>query len=160
MPWTVAHQAPLSITFSRHEYWTGLPFPSQGNFPPQGSNPGLPHCRQILYHLSHQFSTGNKTQFCGSKVGTRCGWVLCSGSHTHDISQLCLSRSFLTCSFKWLAESSALGMGHCRHILLLSVIQRLLHSQRPHAVLAMWPSILRARNGELLAHHFPLMLML
>ena len=28
----------------------------QGIFPPQGSNPGLPHCRQILYHPSHQGS--------------------------------------------------------------------------------------------------------
>ena len=27
-PWTVAHQAPLSIGFSRQEYWSGLPFPS------------------------------------------------------------------------------------------------------------------------------------
>ena len=26
-PWTVAHQAPLSIEFSRQEYWSGLPFP-------------------------------------------------------------------------------------------------------------------------------------
>ena len=30
-PWTVAHQAPLSMGFSRQEYWTGLPFPSPGN---------------------------------------------------------------------------------------------------------------------------------
>ena len=29
----------------------------QGIFPTQGSNPGLPHCRQILYHLSHQGSS-------------------------------------------------------------------------------------------------------
>jgi len=28
----------------------------QGIFQPQGSNPGLPHCRQIIYHLSHQGS--------------------------------------------------------------------------------------------------------
>ena len=27
-PWTIAHQAPLSMGFSRHEYWSGLPFPS------------------------------------------------------------------------------------------------------------------------------------
>ena len=27
-PWTVAHQSPLSMGFSRHEYWSGLPFPS------------------------------------------------------------------------------------------------------------------------------------
>ena len=31
----------------------------QGTFPSQGSNPGLPHCRQILYHLSHQGSPRN-----------------------------------------------------------------------------------------------------
>ena len=39
---------------SRQEYWSGLPCLLQGIFPTQGSNPGLPHCRQILYCLSHQ----------------------------------------------------------------------------------------------------------
>ena len=43
-----------SMEFSRPEYWSGEPFPSQGIFPTQGSNPGLPHCRQILYQLSHK----------------------------------------------------------------------------------------------------------
>ena len=32
-PWTVAHQAPLSMGFSRQEYWSGLPFPSSGDLP-------------------------------------------------------------------------------------------------------------------------------
>ena len=32
-PWTVDHQAPLSMGFSRQEYWSGLPCPSPGNFP-------------------------------------------------------------------------------------------------------------------------------
>ena len=50
------HQAPLSMGFSRQEYWSGLPFPSLGNLPTQESNPGLSHCRQMLYHLSHQGS--------------------------------------------------------------------------------------------------------
>ena len=54
--WTVAHQTPLSMEFSMQEYWSGLPFPSPGIFLTQGSNPGLLHCRQILYHLSHQGS--------------------------------------------------------------------------------------------------------
>ena len=45
------HQAPPSMGFSRQECWSGLPFPSPGNFPTQGSNPGLPHCRQMLSHL-------------------------------------------------------------------------------------------------------------
>ena len=95
-PWTVAHQAPPSMRFSRQEYWSGLPFPSPGNFPnpgikfrsptlqadslsaepqmkpkntgvgslsllqgifpTQGSNPGLPHYRCILYQLNHKGS--------------------------------------------------------------------------------------------------------
>ena len=53
MPWTVAHQASPSMEFSRHEYWSGLPFPSPGDLPNPGIEPGLPHCRQTLYHLSH-----------------------------------------------------------------------------------------------------------
>ena len=44
-PWMVVHQAPLSMGFSRQEYWSGLPFPSPG--PTQGSNLGLLHCMQI-----------------------------------------------------------------------------------------------------------------
>ena len=54
-PWTAAHQAPLSTGFSRQENWSGLPFPSPGDlFPTQGLNPGLPHCRQMLYHPSQR----------------------------------------------------------------------------------------------------------
>ena len=44
----------FSMGFSRQEYWSGLPLPLQGIFPTQGSNLGLLHCRQILYHLTHQ----------------------------------------------------------------------------------------------------------
>ena len=71
-PWT--YQAPPSVGFSRQEYWSGLPFPSPGDLPDPGiepgssaleadaltseppgkQNPGLLHSKQILYHLSHQ----------------------------------------------------------------------------------------------------------
>ena len=44
-------KAPLSMGFSRQEYWSGVLFPSLGIFLTQGSNPGLLHCRQILYCL-------------------------------------------------------------------------------------------------------------
>ena len=44
--WTTAHQAPLSMGFSRQEYWIGLPFPSPGNLPDSGLNPRL-------FHLLH-----------------------------------------------------------------------------------------------------------
>ena len=40
-PWTVAHQAPLSMGFSRQEYGSGLPFPPLGNLLTQGANPCL-----------------------------------------------------------------------------------------------------------------------
>ena len=36
-PWTVAHQAPLSLGFPRQEYWSGFSFPSTGDLP----NPGI-----------------------------------------------------------------------------------------------------------------------
>ena len=41
-PWTVAYQAPLSMGFSRQEYWNGLPFPSPGDLPDPGIEPGFP----------------------------------------------------------------------------------------------------------------------
>ena len=53
-PWTLAHQSPLSMEFFRQEHLNGLPFLPPGDLPNLGSNPGLPHRRQTLYHLSHQ----------------------------------------------------------------------------------------------------------
>ena len=50
-PWTVVHQAPLSMGFPRHECWSGVPFPSPGDLLDPEVKPGLPHCRQILYRL-------------------------------------------------------------------------------------------------------------
>ena len=41
-PWTVAHQAPPSMGFSRQEYWSGLPFPSPGDLPNPGIEPTSP----------------------------------------------------------------------------------------------------------------------
>ena len=41
-PWTVAYQASLSMGFSRQEYWSGLPFPSQGDLPNPGIKPRSP----------------------------------------------------------------------------------------------------------------------
>ena len=41
-PWTVVYQAPLSMEFSRQEYWSGLPFPSPGDLPNLGIKPGSP----------------------------------------------------------------------------------------------------------------------
>ena len=51
-PWTVAHQAPLSMGFSRQEYWSGLPFPSPGDLPDTGIEPRSPTLQEGAYsHL-------------------------------------------------------------------------------------------------------------
>ena len=55
-PMGCTYQAPLSMGFSRQEYWVGTHSLLQGIFPTQGSNTGLPHSRQILSHLSHHGS--------------------------------------------------------------------------------------------------------
>ena len=53
--WTVACQAPLSMEFSRQEYWQGWPFSSPGDLPNPGIKPkSLAFFRQIFYHLSPQ----------------------------------------------------------------------------------------------------------
>ena len=44
-PWMVADQAPPSMEFSRQEYWSGLPFPSPGDLPNPGIEPGSPELR-------------------------------------------------------------------------------------------------------------------
>ena len=48
LPGSSAHGLP------RQEYWSGLPFPSPGDLPDPGIEPGLLHCRKILYQLSYK----------------------------------------------------------------------------------------------------------
>ena len=55
-PWTVARQVLPSRGFSGKTTGVGCPFLLQGIFLTQRSNPGLRHCRQTLYHVSHQGS--------------------------------------------------------------------------------------------------------
>ena len=62
-PWTVAHQAPLSMGFSRQEYWSGLPFTSPGDLPDPGIEPRSPALQadaltselivNIIFAISH-----------------------------------------------------------------------------------------------------------
>ena len=52
-PWTVAHQAPLSMGFPRQEYWSGLLFPSPGDLP----NPGMEPLSFVSPALAGEFIT-------------------------------------------------------------------------------------------------------
>ena len=58
-PWTVAHQAPLSMGLSRQEYWSGLPGPPPGHLPDPGIEPVSPASSGLQAEsllLSHQGS--------------------------------------------------------------------------------------------------------
>ena len=65
IPWTVACQAPLSVGFSRQEYWS-FHFLLQGIFSTQKSNLGLLHCRQILYQLSYSIFSSLVLTHCSA----------------------------------------------------------------------------------------------
>ena len=56
-PWTVARQAPLSMGFSRQEYWSGLPFPPPGDLP----DPGIEPASLKLPALARGFFTTSTT---------------------------------------------------------------------------------------------------
>ena len=58
-PWTVDHQAPLSMGFSRQEYWSGLPFPSLRDLP----NPGIEHRSPTLQADSSPSELPGKLRF-------------------------------------------------------------------------------------------------
>ena len=59
IPWTVAHQAPLSMGFSRQEYWSGLPFPSPGAL----QDPGIEPMSLMLPTLAGGFFTTISTMW-------------------------------------------------------------------------------------------------
>ena len=76
-PWTVGvYHAPLSMGFSRQEYGVGCHFLLQRIFLTQGLNPGLPHCRQTLYHLSGH-GNGNLIQYSclGNPIDRGAWWA-------------------------------------------------------------------------------------
>ena len=74
-PWTVVYQAPLSMGFSRQEYWSRLPFPSPGDLPNPEIKPGSPalqvDClqselpRKPLYRCKHYSAASiQQEKFC------------------------------------------------------------------------------------------------
>ena len=59
-PWAVGHEAPLSMGFSRQEYWSGLPFPSPGNIP----NPGIEPWSLVLQTGSLHVQNSKTLKIC------------------------------------------------------------------------------------------------
>ena len=91
-PWTVAHQAPPSMEFSRPEYWNGLPFPSPGDLPDPGIEPRSPALQMDSLpqsHLGHpQLFLESESEVSPSCL-TLCDPMDCSlpGSSIHGIFQ-------------------------------------------------------------------------
>ena len=84
----------------------------QGIFPTQGSNPGLPHCRQTLYPLSHQGSPEIRKCWQTSAPGSLSKTALSHFLPFHLCSQRCLSkcRNFFSWHFSNIKETCK----HCR----------------------------------------------
>ena len=80
--WTVAHKTPLSVGFSRQEYWSGLPFPPLGIFPTQGSNQSLLHWQADSLPLSHLGISLTRQMCVKYLICARC----CVGLWRHKIS--------------------------------------------------------------------------
>ena len=86
-PWTVAHQAPLSMGFPKQEYWNGLPFLSPGDLPNPGIEPASPARQADSLPLSH--------------LGSHLGEV----SKFDDLSH---SSTLLTWKIPWMEEPGRL----------------------------------------------------
>ena len=69
VPWTVAHQAPLSMGFSRQEYWSGLPSPPPGDCPDLGMGPASPA----------------SLPFAGRFINTSATWEALCSKHIFEI---------------------------------------------------------------------------
>ena len=67
--WTAAHQAPLSMGFSRQEYWRGLPLPSSGDPLDSGVEPASPALGGGLFAMSHHGSTWRGATGVGLSLG-------------------------------------------------------------------------------------------
>ena len=113
IPWTVAHQTPLSMGFSRQEYWSGVLFPSPGDLP----NPGIKPASLLFPALAGRFFTTRATW--EAHEGNRRGWFshrfsgLMVCFHSVLLGSLCQNFTFkiTDCSFikrsdVWLSDSA------------------------------------------------------
>ena len=108
-PWTVACQSPLSMGFSRKEYWSGLPFPSPGDLPDLGIKPRSPALQSDSLLTEHQAA-----EYWWRISPNRVGWShfidtclmgtgLCQTAyHTFLVQTLCLMYAFNTCLYLYL----------------------------------------------------------
>ena len=127
-PWTVTSQAPLSMGFSRKEYWSGLPFPSSGDLPDPGVKPGslALHCSQasgdkkliFILFLAYRFhlhsflgKTANTTSL-GDPSLSSTSWLLKTKLHLESILMLADNAYLPTAINKLLQFCMSGGLPH------------------------------------------------
>ena len=105
--WALAHQAPLSMGFSRQEYWSGLPFPPQGDLP----TPGIEPMSLMSLALAGRFFTPRTTW--GAQVLVLFVPCIIEPRQTHlfgivssSVSQLCLLSTY------WMQRNMPLKWPH------------------------------------------------
>ena len=112
--WTVAHQAPPSMGFSRQEHWSGLPFPSPGDLPDPGIEPRSPalqadaftselprkpkNTRVVAISYSRR-SSRPRNQTCVSCIFCIGRWILyhCTTWETHAYMHTCVHIQIHVC---------------------------------------------------------------
>ena len=133
-PWTVAHQAPLAMEFSRQEYWSGLPFPSPGDLPNPGTDPASPALADgfPLHHL------GSATQ-----VHTAIKWWhfdLHPGSETCSVVSDSLWAHGLYSPWNSLGHNTGVGSR--------SLLQGIFPTEGPNLGLLHWRQILYQLSSQ------------
>ena len=118
-PWTISRQAPLSMKFSRQEYWRGLPFPTLGNLLDQEIELMFPTSPALVGGFFTTVSPGQPAQVDETK--TWCGWLrgpscskvgvslLVGGDSTLGVLVQVLALTFW---WSWLPVSLAVGSGY------------------------------------------------
>ena len=142
-PWTLAHQAPLSMGFTRQEYWSGLPFPSPGDLPDPGMEPGSPALQadSIVWAtrpkvIAISFSRGPSWPRDGT-------WVSCTASR---LSTVWATRSKVTAIVCMLSH---LSLCLCKYIIQIFMMgNSLAVPQKVKHRIITWP-----KNSTFLAVH-------
>ena len=94
-PWTVARQAPLSVKFSRQEYWSGLPFPSTRDLPNPGIEPRSPALQADSLPSELPGKPRDQTRiFYVSCISRRVFFITSATWETHSNPAYCLPNSF------------------------------------------------------------------
>ena len=84
-PWTTAYQAPPSMGFSRQEYWSKLPFPSPGDLPYPGIEPGPPALQADSLPSAEPKGSPSETEVGKNKTKTNNWSQLIEGFHYHRL---------------------------------------------------------------------------